>query len=72
MFFVISMILLRKFRKNPILVMVLAGVLVAFVSGLLAIKLMVKVVTNQKLFYFSVYTWAAGALVILLSLLGIL
>lgn len=51
---------------------ILMGVIIAFVSGLLAIKLMVKVVTNKKLFYFSIYTWGAGALVVVLSLLGIL
>lgn len=51
---------------------VLMGVLIAFLSGLFAIKLMVQVVTNQKLFYFSVYTWIAGALVAVLSLIGIL
>lgn len=51
---------------------VVIGVLVSFVAGLAAIKWMVKVVTNQKLFYFSIYTWAVGALIIVLGLIGIL
>ncbi len=51
---------------------VVLGVVVSFVAGLAAIKWMVKVVTNKRLFYFSIYTWAAGALVIALGLKGIL
>lgn len=40
------------------------GVLVAAVSGFIAIKTMIRVVTNRKLFLFSYYTWMVGALVI--------
>lgn len=53
-------------------VTLILGVLVSFVSGFLAIKWMIKVVTNKRLFYFSVYTWAAGVLVAGLALKGIL
>ncbi len=51
---------------------VILGCLVAFFSGLFAIKWMVKIVTDKKLIGFSIYTWAAGAAVIVLSIIGIL
>ena len=38
----------------------IAGIAVAAVSGYAAIKVMIKAVTNEKLFYFSIYTWIAG------------
>ncbi|ASS40741.1 hypothetical protein AXF21_01580 [Eubacterium minutum ATCC 700079] len=38
----------------------LAGIVVAAVSGVLAIKAMIKVVVAQKLKYFSYYVWALG------------
>ena len=41
-----------------------AGILVAAVSGYAAIKVMIKAVTNEKLFYFSIYTWIAGLFLI--------
>ena len=53
-------------------VALILGVLVSFVSGFLAIKWMIKVVTDKRLFYFSIYTWAAGVLVAGLALKGIL
>ena len=40
------------------------GVAVAAISGYLAIKVMIKAVTNRKLIYFSYYTWIAGLLLI--------
>ena len=46
------------------------GIVVAAVSGFLAIKLMIKVVTKSKLFVFSIYTWIAGAVVVILCILG--
>ncbi len=48
---------------------ILAGFLVAAVSGVLAIKVMVNVVTNQKLKYFSYYVWILGAVVIILGII---
>lgn len=39
---------------------ILAGVLVAAVSGFFAIKTMIKIVSNKKLSYFSYYVWALG------------
>ena len=47
---------------------IIAGVAVSAISGLIAIKAMIKLVTNKKLFYFSIYTWALGAAVILYSI----
>lgn len=43
---------------------VLVGMIVAAVSGLIAIKTMIKVVSNKKLNYFSYYVWLLGAIVI--------
>ena len=51
---------------------VILGVVISFVSGLIAIKWMVKIVTNKRLFYFSIYTWVVGSLVIAHSLMGVL
>lgn len=47
---------------------IIVGVVVAAVSGLFAIKTMIKVVSNKKLFYFSVYTWILGTLVIIYTI----
>lgn len=44
---------------------ILVGVIIAAVSGLFAIKTMIKVVSNKKLFYFSIYTWVLGAAVVM-------
>lgn len=43
---------------------IFVGVLVAAVSGIFAIKTMIKVVTKNRLSYFSYYTWILGALTI--------
>ena len=43
------------------------GILLAAVSGFIAIKTMIRVVSNSKLFYFSIYTWIVGAVVIVYS-----
>lgn len=45
-----------------------AGIAIAAVSGYAAIKIMIKAVTNKKLVYFSVYTWIAGAFLIIYSI----
>jgi len=46
---------------------VLVGMIVAAVSGLIAIKTMIKVVSNKKLNYFSYYVWLLGAAVVIYS-----
>lgn len=43
---------------------IILGVVVSAISGLLAIKAMIKLVSNKKLFYFSLYTWILGVFVI--------
>ncbi|MBR5228888.1 MAG: undecaprenyl-diphosphate phosphatase [Firmicutes bacterium] len=45
-----------------------AGIVVAAVSGYAAIKMMISAVVNKKLIYFSFYTWIAGAALIVYSL----
>ena len=47
---------------------IIVGVIVAFLSGLFAVKVMLKVVTNRKLKYFSYYLFALAAVVIIFSL----
>lgn len=47
---------------------VLVGMAVAAVSGLIAIKTMIKIVSDKKLSYFSYYVWALGAAVVLYSI----
>lgn len=42
-----------------------AGVLVAAITGFIAIKTMIKVVTNKKLHYFAYYTFTIGVIVII-------
>ena len=46
---------------------ILAGMVVAAVSGLFAIKAMIKLVSNKKLSYFSYYVWIIAGLVLLYS-----
>ena len=43
---------------------VAVGMIVAAVSGFIAIKTMIKVVSNKKLFGFTIYTWMLGAFVL--------
>lgn len=47
---------------------ILVGMLVAAVSGLVAIKTMIKIVSDKKLSYFSYYVWIVGAAVVLYGL----
>ncbi len=47
---------------------VIVGVIVAFLSGLFAVKVMLKVVSNRKLKYFSYYLFAIALVVIIYSL----
>lgn len=49
---------------------ILAGVIVSAISGLVAIKAMIKLVTGKKLYYFSYYTWIVGIAVILYAVFG--
>lgn len=48
---------------------VIVGVVVSAISGLFAIKAMIKLVSNKNLMGFSVYTWAVGIAVIVYALM---
>jgi undecaprenyl-diphosphatase len=47
-----------------------AGVIVAAVTGFIAIKTMIKVVTNKKLHYFAYYTFTLGVIIIISTLIN--
>ncbi len=49
---------------------IIVGVIVAFLSGLFAVKIMLKVVSNKKLKYFSFYLFALAAFVIIYSIIN--
>ncbi len=49
---------------------ILLGMLVAAVSGLIAIKTMIRVVSKEKLSVFSYYVWILGAVVVLYGVFG--
>jgi undecaprenyl-diphosphatase len=53
---------------KALLLPIFIGVLVATISGIIAIKTMIKVVSDKKLHIFSYYTWTVGALVLVYSL----
>lgn len=46
-----------------------AGGLAAFISGIAAIKIFIKLLAGHKIHYFAYYCWAIGALVIIVSLI---
>lgn len=46
---------------------IILGMVVAAVSGLFAIKAMIKLVSNKKLSYFSYYVWIVAGLVLIYS-----
>lgn len=43
---------------------IIVGMAVAAISGLVAIKTMIKIVSDKKLSYFSYYVWILGAIVV--------
>ncbi len=47
----------------------LSGGLVAFISGVFAIKTFIRLLRGDKFYYFAYYCWVAGSLVIIASLL---
>jgi undecaprenyl-diphosphatase len=52
--------------ENPNLLSLFIGFICAFITGMLACKLMIKIVKNSKLIYFSIYCFIAGITVIIL------
>lgn len=49
---------------------ILAGVLSAFLAGLLAIKTLINFIKKEKLYYFSYYTWIVGIIIVIVTLVG--
>lgn len=49
---------------SNLIVPVVIGMAVSGIAGFFAIKTMIKVVSNKKMYYFSYYTWLVGAMVI--------
>lgn len=63
-------VLSDKFNLESSELMFLAvGFIFAFFTGLVACKLMIKIVKNSKLFYFSFYCFIVGAIAIIYTLL---
>lgn len=50
------------------LVNYMVGGLIAFVSGIAAIKIFIRLLSGHKFHYFAYYCWAAGLLVIVISI----
>ena len=48
---------------------VLVGVVVAALSGIFAIKAMIKLVSNKRLIGFSIYTWLLGIVVLVYAIM---
>lgn len=55
--------------EQAMLINYLAGALVAFLAGVAAIKLFIRLLQQQKFLYFAYYCWAAGTVAIVASLL---
>jgi undecaprenyl-diphosphatase len=53
--------------EQAMLLNYLAGGLVAFLSGVAAIKVFIRMLAGRKFHYFAYYCWAAGSLVIIVS-----
>jgi len=56
------------FMVNPMLT--LSGMIAAAISGIFAIKIMIKTLNNGKLHYFSYYCWSLGLFILIYSALG--
>jgi undecaprenyl-diphosphatase len=49
----------------------IVGGLVAFLSGIIAIKVFIKILSGQKFYYFAYYCWGLGLLLITVSLVNL-
>jgi len=56
--------------ESAMLVNYLAGALVAFVSGVFAIKIFIRMLSASKFHYFAYYCWTIGLIVIIISLIN--
>ncbi len=62
--------LLATGMESAMLFNYLAGTLVAFISGVFAIKLFIKMLSGSKFHYFAYYCWTIGLIVIIYSLIN--
>ncbi|MDR0357256.1 MAG: undecaprenyl-diphosphate phosphatase, partial [Clostridiales Family XIII bacterium] len=60
---------LKEGLAGEMLLPIIVGALTATVAGYAAIKTMIRAVTGKKLFVFSVYTWAMGAVVVIYAIM---
>ena len=51
--------------ETELILPIMVGMLIAGISGLIAIKTMIRVVSNKKMYYFSIYTWMLGSIVLI-------
>jgi undecaprenyl-diphosphatase len=56
--------------ESAMLVNYLVGTFVAFISGVFAIKVMIRMLSGNKFHYFAYYCWAIGLIVIIISLIN--
>ncbi len=56
---------LKQGLELSMMMPIFVGMIVSAISGLIAIKTMIKLVSNKKLIVFSCYTWVLGAFVII-------
>ncbi|QUH25504.1 undecaprenyl-diphosphatase UppP [Serpentinicella alkaliphila] len=47
----------------------MVGILASFLSGVFAIRTLINFINKEKLYYFSFYTWAVGAIVVIMSII---
>lgn len=55
---------------EEMLLPIVAGVAAAAISGYIAIRTMIRVVCNKKLYIFSLYTWIAGSLLLIYTFMN--
>ena len=58
----------RLFEKNVVAIGLSAGFIAAFIAGLFACKLMIKIVKNSQLKYFAYYCFVLGLLTLFITL----
>lgn len=56
--------------STPQVLPYLLGMLVAFISGYIAIMALIRIVIKKKLFWFSFYCWTVGGILLVYSLIG--
>ncbi len=61
--------LLASGLENTMLLNYAVGTFIAFLSGIFAIKIFIKMLSGSKFYYFAFYCWSIGLLVIIFSLI---